>query len=266
MDISAAQRALGRAGRLDRILLKAPIAGSDATSSSESGAASLDDWQRRIAAVLPPGVAVAPEGAGTDENRRMLVAFRWNLRLLSYISLIVGAFLIYNTISISVVRRRPEIGIVRALGATRAQVLAAFLGEAAAFGLAGAALGLPIGRFMAVGAVKLMGVTVESLYVSSRPGPIALTFDSFLLAALIGLAASLGSALSPAREAVSVPPVQASSRAAAANSTSPCTNREISRSACSSRSERRWPRARRPLAASLTSVTWPASRWSPRPR
>ena len=49
----------------------------------------------------------------------MLAAFRWNLRVLSYIALVVGAFLIYNTISVSVVRRRAEIGILRALGATR---------------------------------------------------------------------------------------------------------------------------------------------------
>jgi len=49
----------------------------------------------------------------------MLRAFRWNLRALSYISLLVGAFLIYNTISVSVVRRRPEIGILRALGTAR---------------------------------------------------------------------------------------------------------------------------------------------------
>ena len=98
----------------------------------------------------------------------MLAAFRWNLRLLSYIALIVGAFLIYNTISVSVVRRRPETGIVRALGASRNAVLAAFLGEAAFFGLAGAVLGLPLGRVMATGAVKLMAATVESLYVSSQ--------------------------------------------------------------------------------------------------
>ncbi len=59
------------------------------------------------------------EGSQTDENRRMLSAFRWNLRILSYVALVVGAFLIFNTISVSVVRRRPEIGIVRALGASR---------------------------------------------------------------------------------------------------------------------------------------------------
>ena len=60
----------------------------------------------------------------------MLSAFRWNLRILSYVALVVGAFLIFNTISVSVVRRRPEIGIVRALGASRSAVLRRFLGEA----------------------------------------------------------------------------------------------------------------------------------------
>ena len=54
----------------------------------------------------------------------MLRAFRWNLRILSYISLLVGAFLIYNTIAVSVVRRRTEIGILRALGTSSRGVLA----------------------------------------------------------------------------------------------------------------------------------------------
>jgi len=72
----------------------------------------------------------------------MLAAFRWNLRLLSYVSLVVGAFLIYNTISVSVVRRRSEIGIVRALGASCGTILSAFVGEAACFGIAGAMIAL----------------------------------------------------------------------------------------------------------------------------
>ena len=71
----------------------------------------------------------------------MLAAFRWNLRVLSYVALIVGAFLIYNTISVSVVRRRNEIGVLRALGATRGAVLSAFLGEAACFGVIGGLIG-----------------------------------------------------------------------------------------------------------------------------
>jgi putative ABC transport system permease protein len=134
------------------------------------------------------------------------------LHLLSYISLVVGAFLIYNTISVSVVRRRPDIGIVRALGAGRAAILAAFVGEAACFGFAGALIGLPLGRFMATGAVRLMSATVESLYVSSRPGPIVLDAVSLLLAVAIGVGVAVLSAYSPAREATLVSPVEAMAR------------------------------------------------------
>jgi putative ABC transport system permease protein len=200
MDLAAAQRALNRFGRLDRILLKVPEVPS------------LAEWQQRVLAALPVGVEIRAQGASTDENRRMLAAFRWNLRLLSYIALIVGAFLIYNTISVSVVRRRPETGIVRALGASRGAVLAAFMGEAAFFGLAGAALGLPVGRLMASGAVKLMAATVESLYVSSRPGSIELNAWSVLLAFVIGVGVAIVSAYPPAREASLVSPVEAMAR------------------------------------------------------
>jgi putative ABC transport system permease protein len=200
MDLATAQQALARYGRVDRILLKVPESPS------------LEDWQQRLRAVLPAGVEVRPQGSGTNENRRMLAAFRWNLRLLSYISLVVGAFLIYNTISVSVVRRRPEIGIVRALGASRGVILSAFVGEAACFGLAGALLGLPLGRFMATGAVRLMAVTVESLYISSRPGSIELSAASVVLALLIGVGVAVASAYSPAREASQVSPVEAMAR------------------------------------------------------
>jgi len=200
MDLAAAQRALNRFGRVDRILLKVPEAPS------------IEEWQQRIRAALPAGVEVRTQGTGTNENRRMLAAFRWNLRLLSYIALIVGAFLIFNTISVSVVRRRPETGIVRALGASRGAVLAAFIGEATFFGLAGAALGLPVGRVMASGAVKLMAATVESLYVSSRPGSIELSIWSVVLAFVIGVGVAIASAYSPAREASLVSPVEAMAR------------------------------------------------------
>jgi len=125
---------------------------------------------------------------------------------------VVGAFLIYNTISVSVVRRRPDIGIVRALGASRGVILSAFVGEAACFGLAGALLGLPLGRFMATGAVRSMSATVESLYVSSRPGAIELNAASVLLALAIGVGVAVASAYSPAREASQVSPVEAMAR------------------------------------------------------
>ena len=200
MDIAAAQKALNRFGRIDRILIKL-LAGADLRAA-----------QAGIRSVLPPGLDVHLQGAASNENRKMLAAFRWNLRLLSYIALVVGSFLIYNTISISVVRRRHEIGVVRALGGSRSGIFAAFLGEAAFLGLSGALLGLPLGRALAAAAVKLMALTVESLYVSSRPGSIELTAHSVALAILIGVSVAVASALSPAREAMLVPPVDALSQ------------------------------------------------------
>jgi putative ABC transport system permease protein len=197
MDIAAAQRVLNRFGRVDRILIKLPVS------------ANVEEWQKRLSAIMPPGIEVRPQGTGTQQNRRMLEAFRWNLRLLSYIALVVGAFLIYNTISVSVVRRRPEIGIVRAIGASRNEILIAFLGEAACLGLAGAIVGAFLGRILATGAVKLMAVTVESLYVSSRPGAIELTWSSVALALFVGVGVAVASALSPAREAMLVSPTEA---------------------------------------------------------
>jgi putative ABC transport system permease protein len=200
MDLAGAERVLKRQGRVDRILLNIP--------ENENP----EQWQKHIASLLPAGVELRPQGTGTSENRKMLAAFRWNLRLLSYIALVVGAFLIYNTISISVVRRRAEIGIVRALGAGRRMIFLAFLGEAAGIGLAGALLGLPLGSFLASAAVKFMALTVEMLYVSSRPGTIALSGSSVSLALMIGVGVSVASALVPAREAMQVSPADAMAR------------------------------------------------------
>jgi putative ABC transport system permease protein len=195
MDLAMATEALRRDGGLDRILVKA--------ASEHEGA---------LRAALPPGVMLARYGSKTEENRRMLAAFRWNLRVLSYVALIVGAFLIYNTISVSVVRRRNEIGVLRALGATRGAVLSAFVGEAACFGVIGGLLGVALGRLMADAAVQGIAITVESLYVSSRPGEIALTWPIALAGVLIACIVSLLSAFSPAWEASRIAPVEAMSR------------------------------------------------------
>ncbi len=200
-DLAPATRLLRRTnGALDRILVEVPE-GAD-----------IDRYERVLRDAVGTEVNVNRFGTRTDENRRMLTAFRWNLRVLSWIALVVGAFLIYNTISVSVVRRRTEIGVLRALGATRSGVLAAFLGEAACFGLIGGALGLLLGRVLAQSAVGLVAMTVQSLYVSSRPGDIGLTPAIALLGLAIGLAVAVASALLPAWEASLVPPVEAMSR------------------------------------------------------
>ena len=199
MDIGAAQRAFGKEGRLDRIEVFVPPHDDR-------------DWESIITAALPEGVTLSRQGSRSDENRKMLSAFRWNVRVLSYISLIVGAFLIYNTIAISVVRRRNEIGVMRALGAGRNAVTMAFLGEAGFLGAVGTAIGIVLGWLMADGAVDMMASTVRSLYVSSTPGEILFTPGSLLVAVASGVGVSLLAALAPAREAASVAPSEAMAR------------------------------------------------------
>jgi putative ABC transport system permease protein len=200
LDIADAQHLLREYGKLDRIdVYVAP--GED-----------FGRVERTIRGLLPAGYEVRKPGARGAENQRMLRAFRWNLRVLSYISLVVGAFLIYNTISVSVVRRRPEIGILRALGAGRQRVMWLFLGEALLFGLAGSALGLLLGRLLAEATVGVIAQTVNSLYTSSRPAAISLGGAEIVTGIIAGLVVALGSAFGPAREAMLVVPTEAMGR------------------------------------------------------
>jgi len=199
-DLAPATRLLGRDGKLDRILVQTPATRSPG------------EWEQILRHALPPGVNLARAGAETAENRKMLSAFRWNLRVLSYIALVVGAFLVYNAMSVTVVRRRVEIAVARGLGATPSGVLLGFLGQALLLGLAGASVGIVLGRVLAEGATKLIGATVQSLYVSSQPGPIQLTAAISALAVLLGSLAAIASALAPALEASRVPPIEGMAR------------------------------------------------------
>ncbi len=159
MDIAAAQSAFDRFGRLDRIdVLLAP--GREVAVDLTA-----------IAARLPAGLAAQRPSRRGEQVERMLAAFHMNLTALSWIALIVGLFLVYNTVTISVVARREEIGTLRALGVSRRQVVALFLGEAAALALAGIVLGLGLARVLADAAVALTAATVSTLYIATAAVP-----------------------------------------------------------------------------------------------
>ncbi len=199
IDIAAAQTLLDWDGKLDRIeIFLAP--GENAK---------VEDL---IKASIPASWDVETPGARSEENRRMLRAFRWNLRILSYISLLVGAFLIYNTIAVSVVRRRTEIGILRALGTSARGVLLVFLGEAAILGVLGSVLGILLGRVLASALIGMISGTVNALFTTSSPGAIALSAETMSAALLTGTAVAIFSALIPAREAARVAPAEAMRR------------------------------------------------------
>jgi putative ABC transport system permease protein len=199
-DIGLAQQVTGKPGKLDDIDVRIPPVHS------------LTYWKDYLRKQLPASVNIDTEGSRTDENRKMLAAFRWNLHVLSYIALIVGAFLIYNTIAVSVVRRRNEIGIVRALGMTRNAITQGFLAEALFYGCVGSVIGLFLGRLLAIGAVQLVGNTVQALYVSSQPAPTEFSFGGIVTGLAIGIGVSVLAALAPALEAARLPPIEAMAR------------------------------------------------------
>ncbi len=198
MDIAAAQMTFDRLGRLDRIDLI-----SDPSRS-------VDEVRRTVLEGLPPGLTVKRPNQRNAQIERMTRAFRLNVASLSAVALLVGLFLVYNTMSFAVVRRRREIGILRSLGASPAAVAGVFLTEAVLMGAIGGVLGIGFGIFLAHGAVQTIAVTVSNLYevpVSARatgiPGGV------LVQSLLIGVGVAVVGSLGPIREAGAVVPIQA---------------------------------------------------------
>lgn len=197
MDLAVAQEAFGKVGRLDRIDVVLPPGLSDADRARV-----LEE----VSASLPPGVTAGRPERRTETVDRLVRAFRVNLSALGAIALLVGMYFVYNTLSISVLRRRADIGVVRALGASRRSVFAAFLAEGLALGTAGSVLGLLLGAGLAAAALKVVGGTATELYIpSAHP---VLRLDPFVLgfAFALGVVTSALSALAPALEAARVEP------------------------------------------------------------
>jgi putative ABC transport system permease protein len=197
MDIAAAQWLFDRLGYLDRLDIRL------------RQGVELERTEAAIAGRLPDGLGVQRPARRGRQVEKMLAAFHFNLSALSYTALLVGLFLIYNNVSISVVARREEIGMLRALGATRFRILSLFLTEAGLLAAVGCALGLILGRFLAYGAVAITSTTVNSLYVTSSAPPPPLNLGHLALAFGVGIPFSLLAAALPAAEASRVPPTAA---------------------------------------------------------
>jgi len=194
MDIGWAQELLNLRGRLTSIQveLEKPL---------ESAAAAV-----ALRKLAPPDATVGPPARRNSDTEAMLGAFQLNLTALSLVSIIVGMFLIYNSLSASVVRRRAEIGILRANGATKAEVGGLFLGEALVGGILGTLLGLaasgPLAHLLSAPLEK----TVSSLYALVTIDRLAITPLQVAAAFAVGVGASLAAAWRPAAEAAGCDP------------------------------------------------------------
>lgn len=193
MDIAAAQEAFGKVGRLDRIDLIVP--------EGET----LDLVAEALLARLPANVTVARPQNRSGQTVKMLEAFQLNLTALAFIATYVAMFLIYNTILTNAVRRRKEIGTLRAVGTSRRQIFALFLFEAAVIGVAGSALGLLLGLALTTLVQQQVTQTITALYiqvaVQETPIAAAILLQGFAL----GVITSLLAAVLPALEATRVP-------------------------------------------------------------
>ena len=197
-DLATAQELTGRLGRLERIDLILPGDGVAATE--------------RLRSLLPPGAHIVEVAARTGTIEEMTAAFRLNLLALSLLALVVGLFLIYNTMTFSVVQRRPLFGTLRSLGVTRREVFALVLSEAFVVGVLGAVLGMGLGIVMGRGAVQAVAQTITDLYFAVTVQEVEIATSSLVKGALLGILATILAAAPPAWEAASVPARAALSR------------------------------------------------------
>lgn len=197
-DISTAQEVLGKVGTLSRIDVLIPE--DDTTTASQ------------IEGLLPEGVRLQTVAARTGTVEQMTEAFRTNLLALSLLALVVGMFLIYNTMTFSVVQRRMLFGTLRALGVTRREVFWLVVGEALVVGLVGSLLGVGLGVLMGQGAVRLVTRTINDLFFNLSVQGVQVPLISLVKGMALGIGATVATAALPAWEAASVPPRAALSR------------------------------------------------------
>ena len=195
MDIGWTQELLGRSGSLDSISIRLT-----STSEASQVAAALRPQ-------LPADVTVAAPAQRGEQVGKMLSGFQLNLQAMSLVSLLVGMFLIYNTIEASVIRRRQEIGILRSLGVTRHEVRLLFLGEAAVLGAVGIAVGMGGGYLLAKALVGTVAKTISSLYVLVSVRHLVVAPWIWASAIGLGFASVLIAAWWPAHLAAEMDPV-----------------------------------------------------------
>ncbi|MDP3695867.1 MAG: FtsX-like permease family protein [Desulfocapsaceae bacterium] len=197
MDVYAAQMAFGKEGRIDRI------------DVSFLPGESYDTMQERIAKVLPEGYSIDTPAGRTKQVEVLLGRFRNSMDLIGGMALFVGMYLIYNAVSIAVVQRRREIGILRALGAAKSQVAGLFLTETVVVSVIASLLGVCLGVVFAKAAVGLVAQSVTDMYVKASVAEISFSWSAGIGKAGIGVLASLVAAAIPSLASARISPVSA---------------------------------------------------------
>ena len=196
MDISTAQWRLGRLGRLNRIDLKlAP--GVD-----------LARFGDQLDALLPPGVHAATPRDETERSEALSRAYRTNLDMLALVALFTGAFLVYSSQVLALLRRRAQLAMLRAMGVTRASLSVLLVAEAVVIGALGAACGLVLGYFLARYAVAALGADLGAGYFRAITTEIQADPRTLMFFFVLGIAFTVVGTAAPALEAARRPPAR----------------------------------------------------------
>jgi putative ABC transport system permease protein len=198
MDIYAAQKVFGRGRRFDRI----DLAVDDGTS--------VEAVKAKLEALLGSGFQVESPSARGQQFESISRIYALTANITSAFALFIGMFIIYNTFQIAVTQRRTEIGILRALGATRRQVRTIFLGESVVAGLVGSSLGLLLGIVIARAMTGYIGSLLGEVFgIAQKAEEISTNPALLIFAVALGVITSVVAAYIPARNAAGVDPVQA---------------------------------------------------------
>jgi putative ABC transport system permease protein len=196
MDIASAQWIFNALGKINRIDVRL-TAGTD-----------VEGFRRDIAAALPTGIlAIAPR---VERDRAVSVtrAYRVNLNMLALVALFTGAFLVFSTQSLSVLRRRRSLALLRALGVTSGELRRALIGEGISLGIVGSLAGVLLGILVAAAILKFLTADLgngqlRAVGASLRAVPLQL-----LAFFAIGVAVAAAGALIPARNAARQSPAR----------------------------------------------------------
>ena len=189
MDIGNFQEYFGRVGRLSAI----DIAGDEETAAE-------------IGRALPSNLSIEKKESLLRNRAALVASFRYNLQFVSLIAILVGIFLLYNTVFMSVVKRRSEIGVLRGLGADRRTVIMLFLVQGLVAGFAGSLLGIAAGQAAAYVSVIAVERTISTMYGTISITDYLITAKDAMMALVLGIAVSLVASAVPSFESSRVKP------------------------------------------------------------
>ncbi len=190
MDIAHAQKLFNMPGLIDRV---------DLVLAEEQGF--RNRWET--------GFQIKSNRQRQETFTAMLGAFRLNLEALSLMALFVAVFLIYNTTMFAVVSRRRDAGILRSLGASRGEIILAFMTEILILGVIGGTVGSVMGYILSRLLTEVIGGTISNLYFFLRPVPLAWSFWMPAAGVLIGCGASVLGSIFPLIGLARLDPVKA---------------------------------------------------------